>query len=57
MAVTSNRQSNLFGINYWQQVYQTYAGADFTSFNYETLRKSFIDYLKIYYPENFQRLH
>ena len=53
MAVTSNRQSNLFGINYWQQVYQTYAGADFTSFNYETLRKSFIDYLKIYYPETF----
>jgi len=53
MAVTSNRQSNLFGINYWQQVYQTYAGADFTSYNYETLRKSFIDYLKIYYPETF----
>ena len=53
MAVASNRQSNLFGINYWQQVYQTYAGADFTSYNYETLRKSFIDYLQIYYPETF----
>jgi len=53
MAVTNNRQSNLFGINYWQQIYQTYAGADFTSYNYETLRKSFIDYLKIYYPETF----
>ena len=53
MAVTSNRQSNLFGINYWQQIYQTYAGADFTSYNYETLRKSFIDYLQIYYPETF----
>lgn len=53
MAVTSNRQSNLFGINTWQQIYQTYAGADFTSYNYETLRKSFIDYLKIYYPETF----
>ena len=50
---TSSRQSALFGTNDWKTIYQTFREADFRSYDYETLRKSFIDYLRLYYPETF----
>lgn len=50
---TSSRQSALFGLNDWKTIYQTFREADFRSYDYETLRKSFIDYLRTYYPETF----
>ena len=50
---TSSRQSALFGVNDWQALYQTFRQADFRSYDYETIRKSFIDYLRTYYPETF----
>jgi hypothetical protein len=50
---TSSRQSALFGVNDWKTIYQTFRQADFQSYDYETLRKSFIDYLRLYYPETF----
>jgi len=50
---SSSRQTALFGIQDWKRIYQTYREADFQSFDYETLRKSFIDYLTTYYPETF----
>ena len=50
---TSSRQSSLFGANDWKTIYQTFREADFRSYDYETLRKSFIDYLRLYYPETF----
>ena len=52
MAISS-RQSALFGVNDWKAIYQTFREADFRSYDYETLRKSFIDYLRVYYPETF----
>lgn len=50
---TSSRQTSLFGVNDWKRIYQTYRAADFNSYDYETLRKSFIDYLTTYYPETY----
>ena len=50
---TSSRQSALFGLNDWKTIYQTFQQADFRSYDYETLRKAFIDYLRLYYPETF----
>ena len=50
---TSSRQSSIFGINDWKTIYQTYNQADFQSYDYETLRKTFVDYLRLYYPETF----
>ena len=50
---TSSRQSGLFGVNDWKAIYQTFREADFRSYDYETLRKSMIDYLRLYYPETF----
>ncbi len=49
----SSKQSALFGLNDWKTIYQTFQEADFRSYDYETLRKSFIDYLQLYYPETF----
>jgi len=50
---TSSRQSAIFGVNDWKAIYQTFQQADFKSYDYETLRKTFIDYLRVYYPETF----
>jgi len=50
---TSSRQSAIFGVNDWKTVYKTYSQANFRSYDYETLRKSFVDYLRLYYPESF----
>lgn len=50
---TSSRQTALFGTNDWTAIYKTFREADFKSYDYETLRKSFIDYLRVNYPETF----
>lgn len=52
MAVTI-RQSNLFATEDWKRLYTTFRTADFQSYDYETLRKSMVDYLRTYYPEDF----
>lgn len=50
---TSSRQSTIFGANDWKAIYKTFSQADFQSYDYETLRKSFVDYLRTFYPETF----
>lgn len=53
MTSVSSRQYNLFVTSDWKKVYETFREADFQSYDYETLRKTMIDYLRIYYPEDF----
>lgn len=50
---TSSRQTAIFGVNDWKSIYKTYSQADLQSYDYETLRKTFVDYLRVYYPETF----
>lgn len=52
MAKTT-RQTSIFGVEDWKRIYQTFREADFQSYDFETLRKSFIDYIRLYYPESF----
>jgi hypothetical protein len=52
MAQTT-RQSNLLVNQDWTKVYQAFTNADFTSYDFETLRNSMINYLTTYYPETF----
>jgi len=52
MAITT-RQSSLLVAEDWTKLYQTFRNADFQSYDYETLRKSMVDYLRLYYPEDF----
>jgi len=50
---TTSRQTAIFGVQDWKQIYQSYQEANFQSYDFETLRKSFVDYLRLYYPETF----
>ena len=52
MAKTS-RQTAIFGTEDWKRIYKTYKEADFQSYNFETLRKTFVDYLRQHHPESF----
>lgn len=52
MAQTT-RQSSLLVQQDWTKIYQTFTNADFTSYDFETLRNSMINYLKNYYPDTF----
>ena len=48
---TTTRQTVIFGVEDWKRIYETYREADFQSYDFEALRKSFVDYLRQYYPE------
>lgn len=50
---TTARQTNLLAAEDWTRVYETFREADFQSYDFETLRKTMIDYLRLYYPEDF----
>lgn len=50
---TTTRQTSLLVAEDWTKLYQTFRNADFKSYDFETLRKSMVDYLRTYYPEDF----
>jgi hypothetical protein len=52
MAINA-RQTSLLVAENWKKIYQTFQEADFTSYDFETLRKTMIDYLRVYYPEDY----
>ena len=52
MAIVS-RQTGLLSAENWKKIYQTFREADFTAYDFETLRKSMIDYIKINYAEDY----
>jgi hypothetical protein len=49
----SRRQNNLFLAEDWKKIYQTFKNADFTSYDFENLRRVMIQYLRENYPEDF----
>ena len=50
---TNTRQSNIFAAEDWKKIYTTFSNADFQSYDFETLRKVMVDYIKTYYSEDF----
>lgn len=50
---TTTRQNSLLVNQDWTKVYESFRNADFQSYDFQTLRKSMIDYLRLYYPENY----
>jgi len=52
MAQTT-RQTSLLVQQDWTKIYQTFTNADFTSYDFETIRNTMINYIKTYYPETF----
>jgi len=47
------RQTNIFAAEDWKKLYTTFSEADFQSYDFETIRKIMVDYLKTYYAEDF----
>jgi len=49
----STRQTSLLVAEDWTKIYQSFKNANFQSYDFETIRKAMIDYLRKYYPEDF----
>ena len=49
----TTRQSNLFATEDWTKIYETFRDIDFQSYDFQTIRKSMVDYLRNFYPEDF----
>jgi len=47
------RESNLFAAENWTKVYETFRDIDFQSYDFQTIRRSMIEYLQTFYPEDF----
>lgn len=50
---TNNRQNTLLANTVWQKIYRTFSQADFKSYDFDTIRRTLIDYLQLNYPESF----
>ena len=50
---STERQNSLLVSEDWTKIYQTFQNADFKSYDFETIRRSMIEYLRQNYPENF----
>lgn len=51
MIPTTNKK--LLAAEDWTKIYQTYRNADFKSYDFETIRRTMISYLREKYPEDF----
>jgi hypothetical protein len=40
----------------WDKIYEAFAQVNFTSFDFDTIKQSLVDYLRLYYPEIFNDL-
>ena len=50
---STNRQNSLLAAKAWQRVYRTFQQADFKSYDFDTIRRTLIDYIKLNYAESF----
>lgn len=44
---------NLYAAESWDKIYQTFEQVNFTSYDYDTIKESLIQYMRLYYPEHF----
>ena len=50
---STDRQSRLLVAEDWKRIYQTFRNADFQSYDFDSLRRTLIQYLRQNYPEDF----
>jgi hypothetical protein len=50
---TTERQNRLLVAEEWRKVYQAFQQADFKSYDFETLRRTMVTYLRENYPDDF----
>lgn len=49
----SIRQSNLFAAEDYQKVFKAFQFIDYTAYDFDTLKQALINYIRTYYPEDF----
>lgn len=49
----SIRQNNLFAAEDWRKIYKAFTNVNFVSYDFDTIRRSLVEYLRINYPEDF----
>ena len=47
------RQNNLFAAEEWRTVYRSFSQADFTAYDYDSIRSTMLNYISVNYPEDF----
>ena len=47
------RQSNLYTAEDWKQVYESFYKINLTAYDFDTIRESMVEYLRITYPDQF----
>ena len=50
---STDRQNRLLLAEDWKRVYQSYKNADFKSYDFDTLRRTMVQYIRDNYPEDF----
>ena len=50
---TTERQNRLLVAEDWRKIYQAFQQADFKSYDFETLRRTMVSYLRENYPDDF----
>ena len=50
---SNDRQNSLLVNDTWQKIYRTFSQADFKSYDFDTIRRTLIDYLRLNYSESF----
>ena len=50
---TTDRQNRLLVAEDWRKIYQSFQQADFKSYDFETLRRTMVSYLRENYPDDF----
>ena len=50
---TTERQNRLLVAEEWRKIYQAFQQADFKSYDFETLRRTMVSYLRENYPDDF----
>ena len=50
---STDRQNRLLLAEDWRKIYQSFRNAEFKSYDFDTLRRAMISYLRTNYPEDF----
>lgn len=43
----------LYAAESWDKIYQSFGQVNFTSYDYDSIKESLVQYMKVYYPEHF----
>lgn len=50
---SSIRNSNIFAAENYQKIFKAYSFIDYTAYDFDSLKQALINYIQIYYPEDF----